>query len=447
MEEKDIMEQGLGEETTEPNAIDAIAADEPTEAPQEAPEEESKTLVDSDEEIEETANADAKPPKKKLSKGKIALICVASFILLVGIGIGLFFLIGGLLAREIVPKDVDFDNKAPAYAVTYTAAEQTLINNAMKDGASEDTVKEAIAMIYQKANYNKIHCEQAVAVLRGQGSAALEIMGQKPSGSMIVRGIKVQYGDEFYYQKGAPIISCSVPALKSILEDALNQQERAYTNLTDDFRLTGTLKGDKAKINTSGEVELEYIPFIDVDVPDAINLYQSKEKFFEKGYYLEDPREINNFLINKDTIVLKQLEEGQKYIEYDEEGEYYICRFSLLVEGEGHDECVQVARQYLRDSADSTDLEYGKFDVTLEVWKNGYLKKMHDEERWEGSVKIGGAKTSSETWYESIVYYDFDEKLFSEADAAEYEGEDWAKKIIDHYRAELDGISKKKTVK
>ena len=166
---------------------------------------------------------------------------------------------------------------------------------------------------------------------------------------------------------------------------------------------------------------------------------KSYEKFKEDGFYLEDPREITNFNITTDTIVLKPLEEGKERIEMyqTEDGDkYYVCRFSLMITGDDRDNCVHYAREYLRKSAKSDDLEYKKFDVTLEIWENGYFKMMHDEEEWEGTAS--GANTSSRSWYESITYYEFSPEIFNETDAAAYQGETWAQKIIAHYKEELD---------
>lgn len=444
MEEKDIMTTAAEEDTStvaeEPTTETAPVAEET--APDTT--EEKESTIELREAFEEaTATEAPKKKKRKLSKGKIALICVASFILLVGIGVGLFFLIGHLLYEPYVPVEVEFDNKRPDVAVTFSAGDLALIKSAMKSGASEQTIKDAIAMMYAKANDNKInHSAQAVAVLRGEGSAAIEFLGSKPNGTMIVRGIKAQAGNEFYYQKGAKLVKCSVESVKSMLEGSLNQQERAYTDGTTERLLTGTLKGKNAKIVK--EPETKTIPFVAVGVPSKVTSYDNQEDFYENGFYLDDPREITNFRISADTIVLNELEEGVKRIEYNDKEKYYTLRFSLLIKGEGHDDCVEIARRYLRKSANSTDLEYERFDVTLQIWDNGYLKMMHDEEIWVGTAEMGGfdITTSSRSWYESILYYDFDAALFTEEDAAAYEGDDWATKLIAHYKAELDTAKK-----
>ena len=431
MEEKDKMNE-VSEEVETPVEESTSEAVEPQE----------KETTEALREAYEAAQVSAPKGRRKITKGKIAVICVASFILLVGIAVGLFFLIGTLLAKDIDIPEGKYDPARPAAETTFSAEETAKITSALAnvDTMSESEIKELIAMMYQKANYNKIHnADQAIAVLRGQGWATLEAVGA--SGSMAVRGFKVQAGSEFYYQKAAPIVDCDPKAAQPILEKSLPQQERAYTNGVNDFRLTGTLKGKYAKIKldpAKNPLTLT-LPFVPVDIPSKIKTYK-KADFYENGFYREDPREITNFLITKDTIVLKPLEDGQKHIEYDAEKKLYTLRFSLLIEGEGHDECVEIARSYLRNSAKSDDLEYKKFDVTLEIWDNGYLKRMHDEEEWLGSAS--GATTSSKSWYESIIYYDFDETLFTEADAKAYAGDDWAAKIIAHYKEELDPITK-----
>ena len=440
MEERDFNEEMIDE--TLPADVVVSDEDDPIESedPIEATAAAGKTAED------DPAPAEPPKPKKKrkLKKWQIALICVGGFILLLGIAIGIFFLVGTLNAHPRESMNVEFHNKAPNFAVSYTSEELAIINKGMSDDATEAEIILAISTIYNKANYNKIHnTPNAVAVLRGEGSAALEIAGQKPSGTMIVRGFRAQAGDEYYYQKAAPIMKCSIPALQDTLEDMLNQQERAYSNGKDDFRATPALKGPDSKILTDeDEIELATIPFVKVDVPakTKIRKLANQNAFNSFLNYLEDPREITNFVVNESTIILKPLKEGEKYIEFVEAEDgmgYYVCRFSLDVE---NDECVEKSRTYLRASANSTDLNYGHFDIVLDVWENGYLKQMHDDEEWHGTVTKGpiSSTTSSETWYETIVFYDFDADLFSEEDAAEYEGEDWVAKLIAHYKEEID---------
>ena len=428
MEEKE-----LNEKVTEEKAEELVEVPAPTE----------------DAVLEEKAPAPEAPApkKKKLKKWQIVLICVAAFVVLVGIGVGIFLIVGAINARPRDSMNVDFNNSAPDFAVSYTEAELDVIALGMKEDATEADVKAAIALIYNKANYNKIHnVDSCVAVLRGEGTAAVKIWGMSASGTMIVRGIKAQSGDEFYYQKAAPIMQCSSKTLQPTLEDMLNQQERVYTNGTNDFRATGTLKGPEAKILTDEEeIETETIPFVKVEIPDTINSYD-KDTFYYKGYYLQDPREITNFNITADAIVLKPLAEGEQYIELvelEDGAKYYLCRFSIDVTNET---CVETARRYLRDSAGSENLEYGYFNVKLEVWENGYLKQMHDDEEWHGTLKKGPitCDTSSTSWYETIAYYDYDAKILTEADAAEYKGDDegatWVKRLIAHYKKEVDSI-------
>ena len=444
MEEKDINEQTTNEltESTIPEeevVNEVVEDDDPIE---------SENVNDVEpvepEEVEEKVPVeDAPKKKKKLSKKKIALICVAGFLALIGLAVGIFFIVGTILHQDIKVVQGDYHNKPPAAESTYTAEDLALINSAMEKNASDATIKKAIAMIYQKANQNKIGATQAITVLQGQGGA--KAFGA--TGSMAVRGFKVQAGGEFYYQKAAPIVECDVEALQKTLKDMLNQQEFSYTNRVNDFRGTGALKGNKTNIllDDKDNPMTTTIPFIPAGLPNRmyINPYASYEEFFTKGYYLEDPCEITNFNINENTIVLNKLKKGEKRIEelQTEDGDhYYVCRFSLLISGENRADCVGKARQYLRDSANSEDLEYKQFDIRLEVWTNGFFKMMHDDEQWAGTAKSGKLETTtvSTSWYESITYYNFDAEIFTEEDTAAYEGEDWAYKMIAHYKQTLD---------
>ena len=448
MEEKDIIKE---------------EAEQVNDVPTETESAEKASTVELREAYEEKTAETPPKKKKKMPKKKLALIIVASVLLVLAVAVGLFFLISKLLTQNFTVVTVDAPNKPPVADVSYTADELALIESAMEEGASDATIKKAIAMIYAKANSNKINnTAQAITILQGKGSA--DAFGA--IGSMAVRGIKVQADSEFYYQKAAPIVECEPDYLQPTLKAILQQQERVYTNGVDDFRYTGTLKGSEAKILLD-EVEnpmTATVPFIPVEVPrkGKINEAEDKATFYEKGYYLQDPREITNFNILEDYILLNddwndesnrpegatQEEESEgktiKRIELCKTADgdrFYVCRFSLLIEGEGHDACVQTARKYLRDSANSTDLEYQRFDVRLEVWENGFFKMMHDEEIWAGTAEgVGGltAYIKSTGWCESVTYYDFSEFLFTEEDAAEYEGDDWAAKIIRHYKDELD---------
>ena len=459
MEEKDLKnELPAEEESTEAPVTESVApeaeeqpveaatepaAEQPAEAAEVAEEKEStQELREAYEEATEDGKKKKKKKKrKKMSKKKIALIVVASFFLALALAVGLFFLIGTLLAEKYVPIDVTFTPAKPLYASSFTGEETNKIEVAMAPGATEDQIKDAIASMYYRANQNKIHADQAIAVLRGEGKATINIAGQKPSGTMIVRGIKASYGDTFYYQKAAKVVKCSIPALQDIIQNSLNQQERAYTNFTNINLLSGTLKGKKAKIEGK---ETATIPFLQIGNPDSFTKYNNFNDFKEHGYYLEDPREITNFKIVKDYIVLKDLEAGQSYIEYDAEQGLYTLRFSLTLEaGEDHEDCVYYSRKYLRDSSNSSDLDFKRYDVVLEIWDNGYLRKMHDDEMWCGN--LSGTYTESTTWYESIVYYDFDQAIFSEEDLARYAGEEGT--VVDEVTGETtytvtDGIQK-----
>ncbi len=386
-----------------------------------------------------------KKAKKRLKVWQVILIAILAIILLAGIGVGGYLLVKTITYKPYKPILIDFENSRPAYASTYTAAEQAKIDAALQNNATEDQIKEAIAMIYAKANANKIAADKAISISRGQGSATVGIpapFGNKvieAEGSMAVRAFRSQSGEAFYYQKGAKVVDCTSKGLIDIVSNVLNQQEKTYASGTGVYK-TLKAKGADAKVS---KTETATIPYFAVGKPEEASTYvcADRDEFLEKGYYLDDPRELCNFRITKETIVLKELEEGEKYITYDADNKYYKLKFSLLIEGEGHDACVQVARQYLRDSSDSDNLEYGKFDLTFEVWDNGYAKFMHDDEVWAGDFELLGkmSRTASDNWYETVFYYDFDENLFTAEDYAKYqEGADWALNIINDYAASLN---------
>ncbi len=320
--------------------------------------------------------------------------------------------------------------------ITYTANEYRLIQNTLAENASEESIKEAIAMIYARANDNKInHTSDALAVLREQSTA--RIFGT--TATMSICGIQAQADNLFYSQKAGAVTACDVAALTKTLKDLVNQQEITYSNGVDDFRTTGVLRGNKTSFRD--EQPLEVIPFLVADTPNAryIRTFSEKENFEENSYYLNDPREITNLRITKDTIVLNELNTNQKHIEYDETKRCYTCRFSILIEGSGSAVCLEKPLSYYSDN-NISDVNYTQYDIVLEVWENGYLNKMQIIEAWTGTSKIVKSETtiSENVFSETRLYYSFERSLFSTEDALAYEGNDWVEKLINHYKTELD---------
>lgn len=395
--------------------------------------------------------SEPKKKRKKWSKKKIALFVVVGFILFLALAFGIYVLVGTLTRKDHDIKERTFSGSAPAHlANTITAENQTSLDAAIalsgKDAseltdADRATIKERIAYLYNLANYNKIHnTDQAIAFLQGDGGAALGSI----VGKMFVRGFKVQAGEEYYYQKAAMIYECSESYMQSTLESILNQQERAYADQENNvYKLTDTLKGDDANIINKDEIE--YVPFIEVDVPDTVQT-TDKAGFYSVGYYVDDPREIQNFRIAAEHIILNENSANEKlrgkpFFEYVDDTEfgmgYYICRFSLDYL---NDYCVDKSRAYLRASANSDNLEYAQYDVVLEVWENGYLKRMYDDEKWTGDIKKPKATTTSTSWYEITMFYSYDDSLkayFDPSVVEKYDVENWAEKIIADYRKDL----------
>ena len=60
--------------------------------------------------------------------------------------------------------------------------------------------------------------------------------------------------------------------------------------------------------------------------------------------------------------------------------------------------------------------------------------------QYQNAAKLEKNKLrQSKSWHNvGVMYYNFNAEIFTETDAAEYEGDDWAHKIIAHYKAELD---------
>ncbi|MBQ9370345.1 MAG: hypothetical protein IJU10_04640 [Clostridia bacterium] len=297
---------------------------------------------------------------------------------------------------------------------TISAELQAKLDHALTNGATDAEKAEAAMELYALANVNKKNAAQCVMIAQGFGKV---VVGGAAEGEMTVRAFKVQDNGVYYYQKGAKLTKVNM-GTTDLLSQVLDKQERTYAPADDKYRAV-MMSGTSARVG-NGETDVTKVfsselPFIDLGVADRKgNVYDeygvtitNKEEFLEKAFvYGGDPKEINNFNYHKEAIHDVEIsifeDNGQKY---------YDINFVVDCTDE---ETVKVARQYLRTSSSSENLEFSSLRVNLKIWDNGYIRSFKDWEKWAGdaSVKVGAfsssGSSSSVTDYEGVFYWDYD---------------------------------------
>ena len=411
----------IGEETTTENAA---PAEEVTEAPAGeaasveefvAPAE-NATTVELRENYEEVVaeNAEAKkPPKKKLGKGKLTLIIVGGVLAAILLAVALFFLISWILNEDIPSEPLSTHPTRPAVETTISAELQAKLDHALTNGATDAEKAEAAMELYALANVNKKNAAQCVMIAQGSGTA---VVGGAAEGEMTVRAFKVQDNGVYYYQKGAKLTKVNM-GTTDLLSQVLDKQERTYAPADGKYRAV-MMSGTSAKVG-NGESDVTKVfsselPFLNLGVANKSGIYEEYDEvitdydeFLERAFvYGGDPKEINNFNYRKEAIRNVEIK-----ILKDNEQKYYDITFDVDCTDE---ETVKVARQYLRTTSNSENLEFSSLKVNLKIWDNGYIRSFKDWEEWAGdaSVKVGAIKasgsSSSVTDYEGVFYWDYD---------------------------------------
>ncbi|MBQ9369646.1 MAG: hypothetical protein IJU10_01070 [Clostridia bacterium] len=411
----------IGEETTTENAA---PAEEVTEAPAGeaasveefvAPAE-NATTVELRENYEEVVaeNAEAKkPPKKKLGKGKLALIIVGGVLAAILLAVALFFLISWILNEDIPSEPLNTHPARPAVETTISAELQAKLDHALTSGATDAEKAEAAMELYALANVNKKNAAQCVMIAQGSGTA---VVGGAAEGEMTVRAFKVQDNGVYYYQKGAKLTKVNM-GTTDLLSQVLDKQERTYAPADGKYRAV-MMSGTSARVG-NGESDVTKVfsselPFLNLGVANKSGIYEEYDEvitdydeFLERAFvYGGDPKEINNFNYHKEAIRNVEIK-----ILKDNEQKYYDITFDVDCTDE---ETVKVARQYLRTSSNSENLEFSSLKVNLKIWDNGYIRSFKDWEEWAGdaSVKVGAfnasGSSSSVTDYEGVFYWDYD---------------------------------------
>ena len=431
MEEKETLEGTT--EVSEEQTAEKIEAEFAAESA------EKESTVELRANYEEALSEPESPKKKKLSKKKLIIIIVASVLVAALLGFLLWFFIPSGPASTA--DNLVLTPGKPSVTAVIPADIQAKVDLALAPTATDAQKQEAFIALYNLANQNKIDAAQCVMVAQGSGSA---LVAKSAGGTMTVRAFKVQANGEYYYQKGAKLMEVTM-GKKDVIEKVLDKQERAYCSADKKTCRAVTLSGSTAQVD--GDSFSTYIPFLKLGsrykkdrLLDEFKATYTYDEFAAATFISEggDCKEINNFkYASTDSI-----REVQSFT-YDAKEGYYDITVVVEVTDEA---TVSASREYLRQSADSKDLEYKKYVLNVKIWDNGYIRSFRDEEEWAGNATIIGSikgESSSETWYEAAFYYDYksltNDGIVDKKDKT-ITKTNFAKDIIDKYAKEVEWV-------
>ncbi len=389
--------------------------------------------------------------KGKLSKGQKAIIIIVAIVLVLAIAfIGVYF--GVLKGEPMEFKDVDANAGArPDYAAT-TAMTATLdgdyktqlaaikaANGEIVESIDEATLKSIALQLMNvasdaKRNVNNIDDFFMFTYSDGAGSANAGVKGE-----MCIRGFNITLGNNSYSQSGGPVVD-GTPALLSVARSMLNQLSRTCTLDNGANYIQGKSASGTEANNPNPDIN--YFPFMDCDFSKLTTKKWSTDLWLEKDNILNAPGELTNFALNADalkdgtSITYTATAEGQGFwtvsfklncpdLETKPKEYSNYVEYAKAVMGEEayakYDAVVTKSRAGVRESAGSSDLEYRRYDVVMEIWDNGYLRTYSSDESWAATlIGIADGYTDSS----NTTYYYYDEAEMLEYFAAEERSED-----------------------
>jgi len=262
----------------------------------------------------------------------------------------------------------------------------------------EDKIAAALHLITVAEN-NVIAADYLASASVGDGTASSSLFDM--SGALQFGDIYVRDNGKFYSQSVARVTEAttSFPAnLLTAAQALLDQSDRKYSADGQTFYVQ-KVKGTKA---TARMIK---------DYPYGTSTFErgELEVFDLDGYKAEeyirtDYRELSNFVFAEDTIKEDSIE-----ISYDDESGLYTLYFEVDLENEAaREKATEHSRANMREASNSDDLEYAIYNVTIEVYENGLIRKFTREESWEATLNVLGLKPHGSSHSETSVFYSWD---------------------------------------
>ena len=234
----------------------------------------------------------------------------------------------------------------------------------------------------------------------GSGGASSSFMDMK--GELDYGIIFIKDNGALYLQSGACVTRLTSNAgdkLSQAVKGVIDQAERHYSPDGSTFYVQ-KVRGFKAKTRVFNN-----FPY------SVANYGAGKVEVAKKGDYArkqcvkKDIFEFSNIVMDSSTIDPASVKISYK------DGLYKLSYEINLKDAASRDKATQYARSFLRNVANSDDLQFKVFKVYLEVWENGLIKKCCREESWTGTLKLPmGVKPQGTTKSSNCFYYTFNPK-------------------------------------
>ncbi len=258
----------------------------------------------------------------------------------------------------------------------------------------------------------------------GGGSAETAGLG----GEMVVRSLKIQETDRFYYQTVGRVINGDPTVALGLAQMILDQGKREYKvygNLDDEDETNDWInyyqepKNKGVKDMDSEDMFPDSFPYADCDYDkvamksDTPTTAEPDPTFDDDDLTLELTHSITDFIINNDSIL-----DNDNLIfssEVIDGHTLYTISYELKLDTEAaQDMYTTRPRRGMRKASTSSDLEYVKYIASAKVWDNGLMQSYTSEESWEATLELNkflkphGASESLNTDYYSWHPYDVD---------------------------------------
>lgn len=217
----------------------------------------------------------------------------------------------------------------------------------------------------------------------------------KIGGKMTGRSLYLRNPSSFYYIFGSMLTESNPKEGLPAAQAMLNQCRREYSS---DMK---TFYQQEPKNNGKPTISYEF-PFFSCDYTKAKVESFNAEEWKIKRENKDKIGEFTSFVFDEQTVLADSIS-----IEYKEEYGYYTLYFELNLEDkEARDRATEFPRKILRDIAQSNDIEYRVYNLTMEIWDNGLIRSIETEESWEGSIKVwilptlhGSSSSSTKDYY------------------------------------------------
>ncbi len=262
-----------------------------------------------------------------------------------------------------------------------TPQEQAIIDAGLAAVATPAQKKAAAITMYNVSNRSRLTTDVSLMV---QDSVNVNSLNGNFMSRLDMHGFTLKSGAAWYYQL---LTEVSTPneAMDIIMSAVSGNLQVGYTLDSEDYYYA-YIMGSKTKCKLNDDV-FPFGTYILTEEP----IKYDREGFIEQRNALDDHLEIVNYRF------CEQILKDDVDIVYDEANGFYTVRFSIDVKNEDPeikallDEWCALAQKDQQKGAGKDSIRiYDSFEVTLEMWDNGYAKYFKGDEVWSAKAPVVG---------------------------------------------------------